>query len=445
MQVAFLLSPWAMEFVLVLADPAEDRHVRAGLRLRPHPAPGGVELAGGAVPDHRRCGSRRGPRASSTGWARPTTASTTPLPHIPFHRYHRIWELSEGVLTGRASRSAGCSAAPEHIELPRAGLRQPSGRRGWSNAARSAAPASRPSCSRASTSRCRCFTPGSHIDVHLPSGRVRQYSLCNAPGERVPDRGQARGRRPRRFARGPRDAPGRHGRHHQHAPQQLRADPGQPLRAGRRRHRHHAAAVHGPSAVAAGHAVQAARLRPGRRRRALQGRAGDPALRRRDPGPPRRQPRADRAGPAVGASARGRRAPSSTSAARPGSWTGSADRAIDLGWPLDTVHRESFSAPVFDITDRPPLRRRPRPPRHHAPHPRRPADPRRAGPARDPRALGLLPGRVRDVHHPRPRPASPSTATPCSRPPCGRPTPPCACASRERNRSGSSWISKIPA
>ena len=27
------------------------------------------------------------------------------------------------------------------------------------------------------------------------------------------------------------------------------------------------------------------------------------------------------------------------------------DRALDLGWQLDTIHRESFSAPVFDITD----------------------------------------------------------------------------------------------
>jgi vanillate O-demethylase ferredoxin subunit len=27
------------------------------------------------------------------------------------------------------------------------------------------------------------FTAGAHIDVHLPGGLVRQYSLCNAPGE----------------------------------------------------------------------------------------------------------------------------------------------------------------------------------------------------------------------------------------------------------------------
>jgi vanillate O-demethylase ferredoxin subunit len=28
------------------------------------------------------------------------------------------------------------------------------------------------------------FTAGAHVDVHLPSGVVRQYSLCNAPQER---------------------------------------------------------------------------------------------------------------------------------------------------------------------------------------------------------------------------------------------------------------------
>lgn len=28
------------------------------------------------------------------------------------------------------------------------------------------------------------FTPGAHLDVNLPSGRIRQYSLCNCPTER---------------------------------------------------------------------------------------------------------------------------------------------------------------------------------------------------------------------------------------------------------------------
>ncbi|MGV4398199.1 oxidoreductase, partial [Pandoraea pneumonica] len=27
------------------------------------------------------------------------------------------------------------------------------------------------------------FTAGAHIDVHVADGLIRQYSLCNAPGE----------------------------------------------------------------------------------------------------------------------------------------------------------------------------------------------------------------------------------------------------------------------
>jgi len=27
------------------------------------------------------------------------------------------------------------------------------------------------------------FTAGSHVDVHLPGGLIRQYSLCNDPAE----------------------------------------------------------------------------------------------------------------------------------------------------------------------------------------------------------------------------------------------------------------------
>jgi ferredoxin-NADP reductase len=29
------------------------------------------------------------------------------------------------------------------------------------------------------------WTPGAHIDVRLPSGRRRQYSLCGSPGRRT--------------------------------------------------------------------------------------------------------------------------------------------------------------------------------------------------------------------------------------------------------------------
>ncbi|MBD8682528.1 PDR/VanB family oxidoreductase [Pseudomonas sp. CFBP 13719] len=36
----------------------------------------------------------------------------------------------------------------------------------------------------ANGSQLPAFTAGAHVDVHLPSGVVRQYSLCNAPQER---------------------------------------------------------------------------------------------------------------------------------------------------------------------------------------------------------------------------------------------------------------------
>lgn len=36
----------------------------------------------------------------------------------------------------------------------------------------------------ASGAELPAFTPGAHVDVHLPGGAIRQYSLCNSPAER---------------------------------------------------------------------------------------------------------------------------------------------------------------------------------------------------------------------------------------------------------------------
>ena len=103
--------------------------------------------------------SRRRPRASSTGWARPTTASTTPCPTSRSTATTACGSWATGCSPGRGSRSGACSGARSTSSFPARPTTR-SGRPGWSNGARSAAPASPPSCSRASTSRCPCSPPG---------------------------------------------------------------------------------------------------------------------------------------------------------------------------------------------------------------------------------------------------------------------------------------------
>jgi vanillate O-demethylase ferredoxin subunit len=103
------------------------------------------------------------------------------LPHIPFHRYHRLWGLSDAVLRDVGIPERGFFRGPEHIALPRPAYdnRLPArvvevrrvGGGGIATFTLEGVDEPLPD-----------FTPGAHIDLHLPSGRVRQYSLCNAPG-----------------------------------------------------------------------------------------------------------------------------------------------------------------------------------------------------------------------------------------------------------------------
>jgi len=105
------------------------------------------------------------------------------MPHISYHRYHHLWNLSDGVLRKQGIPERGLFRGPGPIEVPRAAyagvvpvrvvdVRQVGGA-GIATFRFEGIDGPLPE-----------FTPGSHIDVHLPSGRVRQYSLCNAPGER---------------------------------------------------------------------------------------------------------------------------------------------------------------------------------------------------------------------------------------------------------------------
>jgi vanillate O-demethylase ferredoxin subunit len=105
------------------------------------------------------------------------------LPHIAFHKYHRVWELSDSALRKQGIPERGIFRGPGHIEVPRAAYSMT--RRVRVLEARVVGGAGIATFLLEGVDEdLPRFTPGSHIDVHLPSGRVRQYSLCNAPDGR---------------------------------------------------------------------------------------------------------------------------------------------------------------------------------------------------------------------------------------------------------------------
>ncbi len=174
-----------------LADPALDGVHGSGLRVRAHPAPGGVDLAGGSVPEHGR-GAGDPPRQGLL--ARPDR----PL-HAPRHAAHRLPPLPPPV--GPLGRDFPQAGHPGAWALPRAGPHRAAAAGVFDGA-------SGPGC-RGPRGRWRrhrdvpargrprtlpLFTPGAHIDVHLPSGRVRQYSMVQRPERPLPDRRPSRSR-----------------------------------------------------------------------------------------------------------------------------------------------------------------------------------------------------------------------------------------------------------
>jgi vanillate O-demethylase ferredoxin subunit len=104
------------------------------------------------------------------------------MPHIAFHRYHRLWDLSDGIFRKQGIPERGIFRGPDHIELPRQAYSTT--RRARVVEARAVGGAGIATfLLEGADEPLPLFTPGAHIDVHLPSGRVRQYSLCNGPGE----------------------------------------------------------------------------------------------------------------------------------------------------------------------------------------------------------------------------------------------------------------------
>lgn len=105
------------------------------------------------------------------------------MPHVPFHKYHRVWSLADGILRKQGIPERGLFRGPGPIDVPRAAYSTTRQARVVEACVVGGAGIATFVLEGVDEDLPR-FTPGSHIDVHLPSGRVRQYSLCNAPDAR---------------------------------------------------------------------------------------------------------------------------------------------------------------------------------------------------------------------------------------------------------------------
>lgn len=343
LQVAFLLSPWAWDFVLVWLIPQKIAitvlvYVFAHIQ---HPEEATWEEA----PFQTTAKIRTGPFGKLYWLGQTDHCLHHAVPHIPFHRYHRLWELGEGVLTRQGIPERGLFRAPEYIEIPRRAY----------DTVREARVVDRREVGgkgivtfvlEGVDERLPGFTPGSHIDVHLPSGRVRQYSLCNAPGDRY------------QIAVKP-EPNGRGGSLEVHEALQV----GAVVTISTPRNNFELTRADSYVLVAGGIGItpllsMAHQLWAAGTRFRLHVCAHDAAA----------VPFGDELATLPFADAvevhLGHTSLSPPSAL--GGWeSGSelyicgptgfmdwiSDRALELGWPLDTVHRESFGAAVFDITD----------------------------------------------------------------------------------------------
>ncbi|MGQ0467092.1 MAG: fatty acid desaturase [Sporichthyaceae bacterium] len=177
--IAFLASPWRWDFVLLWLIPQ-----KIGLAVLVYAF---AHIQHPAESNWQESPFQSTVRVRANGLGKVYMLGQTDhcihhaLPHIPLHRYHRIWELSDSVLRTAGIPERGFFRGPRDLVLSPATYdnRLPArvvdarvvGGAGIATFVLEGVDGDLPD-----------FTPGSHIDVHLPSGRIRQYSLCNAPG-----------------------------------------------------------------------------------------------------------------------------------------------------------------------------------------------------------------------------------------------------------------------
>lgn len=176
--VGFLLSPYAWEFVLIYLLPQKLGVFCVAYSFAHIQHPEGVDwkkaplLSTGVIDTE--------PRGLMT-WimlGQNDHHIHHLLPHIPWHRYRHVWNLGDGVLHEQVLAERGLFTGYDESVIAAGRVRLD---------ARVQAVREVAAGVRAITFRPKAgthfprFEAGAHVDVHLPSGRVRQYSLCNSP------------------------------------------------------------------------------------------------------------------------------------------------------------------------------------------------------------------------------------------------------------------------
>ncbi len=104
------------------------------------------------------------------------------LPHVPWFKYKRVWDLANSAMRQQKIPQRGWIAPVQALELPHPADSAP--RPVVVAQVIEIAPGIKAFALKPPTGQVLPPTSaGAHISVHLPSGRVRQYSLVNAPGQ----------------------------------------------------------------------------------------------------------------------------------------------------------------------------------------------------------------------------------------------------------------------
>lgn len=174
--VAFLMSPWWKEFLLLYVVPQ-----RVGLGIVAYTF-AHIQHPTGLTWEHEPFQSTVYVRGNSPFrrlmFGQEDHTIHHLVPHVPWYKYRRVWELANGVLRRQGIPDRGWFEGPGEIHIPTEEDRAPiamrvAGIEDQAEAIRSFDLEPADGCALPSGDA------GAHVEIHLPDGLVRQYSLVS--------------------------------------------------------------------------------------------------------------------------------------------------------------------------------------------------------------------------------------------------------------------------